>query len=129
MEIKFKIFIGKVEFDYIDNRWVWFPTVQESVMVNDNGHYKVVESETNYHLASYINGEGYDNYDRAFAQAINLLKDVKPQDMRMCEENYERIFNECDWKDMDFSKKQKRKIIFEDISLQRRNEKNAQNKR
>lgn len=110
-----EVFISRIIVDWQDNRWVWSPTVQQSLLVIDNGRVRVVESRENYHTATNYIGNCFDNYEQAFSAAVEKLKKYKDEDFRITESNLERRFGEFEeWKER-FDNIQPRKVVFEDL--------------
>lgn len=110
-----EVFISRIVVDWKDNHWLWFPTVQHSLLVIDNGKVKVVKSREDYHIATNYIGECFDNYEQAFLQAVTKLRSYKNEDFRVTESNFERHFGELEvWKKR-FDNMQCREVVFEDL--------------
>lgn len=110
-----EVFISRIVVDWKDDHWLWFPTVQQSLLVIDNGRVRVVKSRKNYHTATKYIGHCFDNYEQAFSDAVERLKKYKDEDFRVTESNFERQFGELEeWKER-FDNIRPRKIVFEDL--------------
>ncbi len=111
-----EVFVSRIIVDWKNDHWIWSPTVQQSLLVIDNGKVKVVKSRKNYHIATSYIGECFDNYEQAFSQAVNRLKSYKDEDFRVTESNFERQFGELEeWKKR-FDNMQRREVVFEDLA-------------
>ena len=123
---EFEVFISRVvlDFDKEITTWVWYPTVQRSILTFENGKVRIVKSEKNYHTATNYIGDCYDNYEDAFKDAVERLKKYKDKDFITTEFNIIRhyegydISNDSDeFKDTvnKIRNIKKRKVVFEDL--------------
>lgn len=101
------IFVGSVIIDYIDNRFVWEPRVVKTRMVYMNNGWRVVESETNYHLLTKDYSRVYETYDGAKSWALNQIKSYTEDDMTKIENHVKNI-----WVKIDYTLQNPRKIIY-----------------
>ena len=120
---EFEVFISRVvvDFDKDITTWIWYPTVQRSLLTFEAGRVRVVKSEENRHTATYYIGGCYDNYEDAFKDAVEQLKAYKDKDFVATEFNiirqYEDYTGADKFKDTanKIAKLKKRKVVFEDL--------------
>lgn len=111
-----EVYVGTVVCDIRDGYWVWFPTVVHSLLVKQNGRYKVIYSEKDQHIVRAKVTEVCDNYQDAFQDALEALKDLSKRDMDITEKNIARLYT--------YSKKpipDKRKIYETDLNKKGKN--------
>ena len=121
---EFEVFISRVvvDFDKEITTWVWYPTVQRSILTFENGKVRIVKSEKNYHTATYYIGDCYDNYEDAFKEAVEQLKKYKDKDFVTTEFNIIKQYEDYNPSDKYYDtvskirNLKKRKIVFEDLS-------------
>ena len=82
-----EVYVGTVVCDIRDECWVWFPTVVHSLLVTEDGHYKVIYSEKDKHIVRAKVTDVCDNYQSAFQDALLALKDLSTRDMDITEQN------------------------------------------
>ena len=120
---EFEVFISRVvvDFDKDITTWIWYPTVQRSILTFEDGKVRVIKSEKNRHTATNYIGDCYDNYEDAFKEAVEQLKKYKDKDFVTTEFNIIKQYEDYNpsGKYYDEVSKirnlKKRKIVFEDL--------------
>lgn len=88
-----EVYVGTINCDIRNGSWVWFPTVVHSLLVNENGRYKVIYSKKDKHIVRVKVTEVCDNYQSAFQDALCALKDLSEKDMETTEHNITKQFS------------------------------------
>lgn len=88
-----EVYVGSVNCDIRDDHWVWFPTVVHSLLVKENGRYKVIYSERDQHIVRAKVTDVCDNYQSAFQDALDALKALSKMDMDITEQNIARFYS------------------------------------
>lgn len=120
---EFEVFISRVvvDFDKDITTWIWYPTVQRSILTFEDGKVRVIKSEKNRHTATNYIGDCYDNYEDAFKDAVERLKKYKDKDFVTTEFNIVRQYEDYNASDKFYDtvnkirNLKKRKVVFEDL--------------
>lgn len=91
-----EVYVGTVTCDIRDGLWVWFPTVVHSLLMKEDGRFKVVYSEKNKHTLRAEVTEMCDNYKKAFEDAKKLLDSYTKEQMKATEDNIAKIMRYTD---------------------------------
>ena len=93
---KYLMFYPKVIGDWDKDHWIWFPTVQETIMVKTPHGDRVFYAKKNMHTTTLYNGSPYDNYIDAFNDALKYIKNINIEDIQREEDRYEFLFSSVD---------------------------------
>lgn len=111
-DFSFEVFVARVAVDIEEDHFIWFPTVQQSILTKDTlGRLRVQYSKENKHLVTAWNSDVFDNYDAAFNSAVDMLRGFNSEDMRVCEDNLAKHTA------FDLDKiKSRRRIVYKDLN-------------
>jgi len=117
MEILKTVYVSRVVADITQDKkhWLWFPTVQKSILAIDDGCVKVIYSETNQHKVTGDYGDTFDNYQAAFIQACARLRAFSSAEFKTTEQNVERLYVSIK-DEYNFDDFGKRKIVYKDLN-------------
>lgn len=114
---KYLRFYPKVIGDWDKDHWIWFPTVQETVMIKTPYGDRVFYAKKNMHTTTLYNGSPYDNYMDAFNDALEHIQNIDIEDIQREEDRYEALFSSVDKYAKSINSKARRIISYEDLDF------------